>query len=195
MKTKFITFYYDYDSSNYYKNSEERLRKQIESFGGILLSYNPQLTEDYSINCLYKPKLILEKLKELKEDLIWIDVDCYMQQLPIEMDSIQEDVGIVLRTHDMRTPHSGLLYFKYNEKVLSFVEEWSNQSQSEVENVKNNKYLGTDHNKLVEMFLENKFNLSYKIFSPEIASTNYSKSKVLIGISPGGWAVERKKHV
>lgn len=195
MKTKFITFYYDYNTSNYYKNSETRLRHQIESMGGNLLSYNPVLTEDYSINCLYKPKLILEKLKELKEDLIWIDVDCYMQAIPNEMDNITEDIGFVLRTHDMKTPHSGLIYFKYNDKVLSFVEEWTNQSQAEVENVKTGKYIGTDHNKLVEMFLENKLELSYKLFSPETASTNYRESKVLIGISPGGWEVERKKHV
>lgn len=194
MKTKFITFYYDYDASNYYKNSEIRLRQQIEHMGGHLLSYNPILTEDYSINCLYKPKLILETLKELKQSLIWIDVDCFVQSLPIEMDNITEDIGIVLRTHDMKTPHSGLIYFNYNDKVLSFVEEWAKQSQAEVDNVKTGKYLGTDHNKLVEMFLENKLGLTYKLFSPEIASTNYRGSKVLIGISPGGWEVEKKKH-
>jgi len=194
MKTKFITFYYDYTDSKYYENSKNQIKNQIENLGGNLLAYNPILSEDYRINCLYKPRYILNKLLELQENIIWIDVDCFVRKLPLEFDNISEDIGFVLRA-DNKTPHSALIYFSYNDNVIEFIKEWITNSEKQIENVKNNTFNGTDHNILVDMFLQNKNNLKYKLFDYTMASTNYLNSNVIIGISPGGWEVERRKNV
>jgi len=190
--TPFVTYYYDYSDSKYYEKAANNLKQQIENLGGDLLVYNPQLSESYNINCLQKPRFILNTLEQLKHDIIWIDADCHVNMLPIEMDSIQEDIGLVIRTHDMKTPHSAIIYFKYNDKVLSFVKEWLDKCESEIENVKIGKYDGGDHCKLIETF-NNRNDLTYALFPPSIASSNDRRSKILIGISPGGWGVETRK--
>jgi hypothetical protein len=190
--TPFVTYYYDYSDSRYYEKSANNLKQQVEQLGGELLVYNPQLSESYNINCLQKPRFILNTLQELKQDIIWIDADCYMNELPIEMNSIEEDIGLVIRTHDMKTPHSAIIYFKHNDKVLSFVNDWLNKCEAEIENVKIGKYDGGDHCKLIQTF-DTRKDLTYKLFSPSTASSNDRRSKVLIGISPGGWGVEQRK--
>jgi hypothetical protein len=190
--TPFVTYYYDYSDSRYYEKSANNLKQQVEQLGGELLVYNPQLSENYNINCLQKPRFILNTLQELKQDIIWIDADCYMNELPIEMNSIEEDIGLVIRTHDMKTPHSAIIYFKYNDKVITFIKEWLDKCEAEIQNVIDGKYDGGDHCKLIETF-NNRNDLSYALFSPNTASSSDRRSKVLIGISPGGWGVEQRK--
>jgi hypothetical protein len=191
--TPFVTYYYDYSDSKYYENAANNLKQQISFLGGELLVHNPQLSESYNINCLQKPRFILNTLNELKHDIIWIDADCQMQKLPIEMNGILEDIGFVMRTQNLKTPHSAVIYFKYNDKVLSFVTEWLEKCESEIENVKIRKYDGGDHCKLIETY-NNRTDLTYALFSPETASSTDIKSKILIGISPGGWGVEKRKQ-
>jgi len=107
--TPFVTYYYDYSDSKYYENAANNLKQQIQNLGGELLVYNPQLSESYNINCLQKPRIILNNLEQIKHDINWKDADCHVNTLPAEMDSIQEDIGLVIRTHDMKTPHSAII--------------------------------------------------------------------------------------
>ena len=193
MNTPFLTFYYDYDSSKYYESCANRLKSQIESAGGTLLVKKPQLSESYLLNCLEKPKIILNTLQEIKKSLIWIDADCFINKLPIEFDNLNtHDIGFVIRNHDYKTPHSALIYFNYNEKVLRFIEVWIEKCDSERQNVLNGTYKCGDHCKLIDCYNEIK-DIDCVFASPKYASTNIRDSMVLIGISPGGLDVEFKK--
>ena len=118
MNTPFLTFYYDYDDSKYYESCANRLKNQIESSGGTLIIKQPRLSESYLLNCLEKPKIILNTLQEIKKSLIWIDADCIINTLPVEFDNLNaHDIGFVIRNHDYKTPHSALIYFNYNEII------------------------------------------------------------------------------
>lgn len=193
MNTPFLTFYYDYDDSKYYEQCAIRLKNQIESSGGTLIIKQPQLSKSYLLNCLEKPKIILNTLKEIKKPLIWIDADCFINKLPIEFDNLNNhDIGFVIRNHDYKTPHSALIYFNYNKKVLEFIEVWIQKCDSEKENVLNGTYKCGDHCKLIDSYNEIK-NINYAFLSPLYASSNIKDSMVIIGISPGGWDIERDK--
>ena len=190
--TPFITYFYDYNDSKFYENAANNLKQQIQNLGGELLVYNPQLYESYNINCLQKPRFILNKLNELKYDFIWIDADCYVNRLPIELNNIKEDIGLIRRTQNLETPHSAVMYFKYNDKTFSFVQEWAEKCEKEIPNVKQGLYDGGDHCKLIETF-NNRKDLLYGFFSPNVCSSTHQESDILIGISPGGWGVETRK--
>lgn len=193
MNTQFLTFYYDYDDSKYYEQCANRLKDQINSFNGELIIKNPKLTESYNANCLKKPEIILETLLEIKKPLIWIDADCYINLLPIEMDQfIDYDIGFILRNHDYKTPHAALIYFNYNDNTLKFIRHWIDKCRNEFDNALTGVYDAGDHCKLIDSFNELK-DISYGFLPPEIASTNIKHSKVIIGISPGGWGVEKRK--
>lgn len=193
MKTPFLTFYYDYDDSKYYESCANRLKNQIEFFGGNLIVKKPHLSELYQLNCLEKPKIILNTLNELKSPIIWIDADCFVNQLPRQFDNLSNsDIGFVIRNHDFKTPHSAIIYFNYNEKVLKFINLWIDKCEAEKLNTLNGLYKGGDHCKLIDSFNEIK-DINYTFFSPKIASTNIKESMILIGISPGGWKVENDK--
>lgn len=193
MKTPFLTFYYDYDDSKYYESCANRLKKQIESFGGKLIIKTPSLTNSYNANCLYKPQIILNTLEETKTPVIWIDADCYVNELPVEFDGFEEhDIGFVVRTHDYKTPHAALIYFNYNDNVKRFMKKWIEKCNCQIENALNKKYDAGDHCQLIDTFHELK-DINYGFASPKYASTNINTSKILIGISPGGWGVENRK--
>ena len=192
MNTPFLTFYYDYDDSKYYESCANRLKNQIESSGGVLIIKNPLLSNSYNINCLNKPKIILETLLELKSPLIWIDADSNLNKLPTEFDILNsKDIGFVLRNHDYKTPHAALIYFNFNENSLHFLNTWKNKSEKQIQNVIDKKYDGGDHCMLIETY--NELSLNYGFASPKYASTNIQESMINIQISPGGWGVEKRK--
>jgi hypothetical protein len=190
MNTPFLTFYYDYDQSKYYESSANRLKTQIESFGGRLIIEQPKLIDSYLLNCMEKPKIILNILNKIKNPLIWIDADCYIRKLPKEFDNLNEcDIGFILRNHDYKTPHSAIIYFNYNENVVRFIKKWIEKCEQEKQNILNGTYKCGDHCKLIETFNEID-DINYQFMSPLFASTNLLESMISIGISPGGRLVE-----
>lgn len=193
MRTPFFTFYYDYDDSKYYETCAFNLKNQIEDAGGKLKLKQQPLTESYLLNCLEKPKLILNELIESRSALIWIDSDCFIRKLPTQLDELYKyDVGFVIRNHDYKTPHAALIYFNYTENSLKFVNEWVLKCESEKQNTLNGTYKCGDHCKLIETYNEMHY-INYAFLSPLVASTNLTNSMVQIGISPGGIAVEKAK--
>jgi hypothetical protein len=193
MNTPFLTFYYDYDQSKYYESSANRLKTQIESFGGRLIIEQPKLIDSYLLNCMEKPKIILNILNKIKNPLIWIDADCYIRKLPKEFDNLNEcDIGFILRNHDYKTPHSAIIYFNYNENVVRFIKKWIEKCEQEKQNILNGTYKCGDHCKLIETFNEID-DINYQFMSPLFASTNLLESMISIGISPGGHLVELNK--
>ena len=193
MNTPFLTFYYDYDDSKYYESCSNILKNQIESAGGSLIIKQPKLSKSYQLNCLEKPKLILNTIQEIQKPLIWIDADCFINKLPVEFDKLNiHDIGFVIRNHDYKTPHSALIYFNYNEKVLRFLQIWIEKCDNERQNTLNGTYNCGDHCKLIDSYNEIK-DVDYVFISPMVASTNIQESMIRIGISPGGLSNESKK--
>jgi len=185
MKTLFTTFYYDYDSTLYYKKSANTLKQTIEKLGGRILIHTPKLNGTYNDNCLLKPSIILETLKTQKQNIIWIDADCVVNELPIEMDNIDYGMAAVTRIHDMKTPHSALIFFKYCEEVISFVSDWVLRCNEKYQEAKEGSYRGGDHHLLIETLRARK-DIKCAMLHPSVACSVNKNTKVFINISPGG---------
>jgi hypothetical protein len=122
MNTLFVTYYSDIPPSNFYSNSAVQLKKRIEELGGkIHIEQLPNLGS-YAMNCLRKPKFILECLQRFNRPIIWIDADSIVNQLPTEFDDIDADVACVEKANGC--PESALIYFNNTEKSKDFIKSW-----------------------------------------------------------------------
>lgn len=188
MKTIFTTFYCDRDGSTYYRDSAMKLKQRIEELGGVIITHTPIIDGGYQEVCLYKPTIILKTLREHKRDIIWIDADCVVNELPVEMDNISHDMAAVTRVHDMRTPHSALILFRYNEKVLSFVQTWEQKCIDKLQEAQDGIYKGGDHHLLIEALRERK-DIHCVMLPMSVACSVNPNVKVFINISSGGLEV------
>ena len=122
MKTLFVTYYSDISPNTFYSDSAKKLKNKIESLGGrIYVEQLPNLGS-YAMNCLKKPKFILECLNKFQEPVIWIDADSEVHSLPIEMDELDVDVACVEKANGC--PESALIYFNNTEGSVSFINSW-----------------------------------------------------------------------
>jgi hypothetical protein len=105
-------------------------------------------------NVAMKPGFIRDKLVELKRPVFWVDADAaflkqpdFEQFLPFdlcvrEMKAFQDDRRFKL--------NAAALFFNYNEKMLGFLDEWTELCEKKIaENIQNLLYL--DQTSLLEM--------------------------------------------
>ena len=87
-------------------------------------------TGSYLTNTRLKPKFIYDTITELKQPILWVDVDGMVLNKPdIFLEDFPYDfAGRHQRTGPKRMWHVGTLYFNYNEIVLDFLKEWVSHS-------------------------------------------------------------------
>lgn len=182
MKTLFVSYYSDIPPSNFYKNSAIQLKKRIEELQGrIHIEELPNLG-NYALNCLRKPKYILDCLEKFKQPLIWIDADSLVKELPIEMDNLNVDVACVEKPN--RCPESALIYFNNTEKSKEFIQRW-------IDGCLVNK-LELDHPVLKELWYGEEKE-SRKSLSDNICSIrNDSKIKIILSKTKGKFEYTKK---
>lgn len=82
-------------------------------------------TGSYLKNTCLKPRFILDKLKELRSPVLWIDCDGSLLQWPIYFYQLEVDFAAKrMPFHKARTWHVGTMWFNYTPAVLSFIERW-----------------------------------------------------------------------
>jgi hypothetical protein len=122
MKTLFVSYYSDIPPNTFYSDSAKKLKEKIQELGGRLhIEQLPNLGS-YAMNCLRKPKYILECLNKFQEPVIWIDADSLIHSLPTEMDDLDVDVACVEKANGC--PESALIYFNNTEGSRSFINSW-----------------------------------------------------------------------
>ena len=183
MKTKFISFYSDRTGTNYYSTMNGLLKSRLDELGATYHIEELPSKDHYMLNCLMKPQFILDCIKKLDEPLIWIDIDCKINELPEEFDSVDTDIACSLREHDFKTPHSAILYFNNTEKSILFLEDWIKRCEDVTEEAIQGTYTGSDHHLLIETMKENKNNATITAFPPTLCSVNGIGSKINIGLS------------
>jgi len=185
MKTKFISFYCDRDGSDYYSSCAEKMKNRLDELGATHDIREIPSKEHYMLNCLQKPKFILDMLNELDEPLLWIDIDCVINEIPIEFDEVETDMGLVIREHDLKTPHSALLYFKPTDKSKQFLQDWDDKCKSKEHDSISGKYTLGDHEQLILTAKENNPKAVFTAFPPSMCAVETDVSKVSIGLSYG----------
>ena len=92
MKTKIVSFYSDVDGGTYYSDHAVRLKKECEELGIPYDIQEKPSVGSYQKNCLSKPQYIYDKMKEMREPFVWLDVDSYLLKKP---DIFDHMVGII----------------------------------------------------------------------------------------------------
>lgn len=172
MKTLFITYYSDLSPSTFYKDSAISLESKIKELGGRLYSEQLPSLGSYAMNCLRKPKFILDCLNKFKEPLIWIDADSKINELPIELDNLEEDIACVEKSNGC--PESALIYFNNTDNSKQFIIEWMNRCSVDVPEL--------DHPVLKEMWF-NKYGEGKKKSLNDTVCSVRNDSKVTIIMS------------
>jgi hypothetical protein len=122
MNTMFVSYYSDIPPCTFYKDSAFKLKNRIEKLGGkIYIEELPNLGS-YALNCLRKPKFISDCLEKFNQPIIWIDADSIVNNLPMEMDNIDEDIACVIKSNGC--PESALIYFNNTQKSKEFINTW-----------------------------------------------------------------------
>lgn len=180
MKTLFITYYSDLPPNTFYKDCAVNLQSTIKELGGrIHIEELPNLGS-YASNCLRKPKFILDCLNKFKEPLIWIDADSKINQLPIELDNLEEDIACVEKANGC--PESALIYFNNTDNSKEFITEWMNRCSVDVPEL--------DHPVLKEMWF-NKYGEGKKKSLNDTICSVRNDSKVTIIMSK---TVGKREH-
>jgi len=170
MKTKFISFYCEPNDGTYYTKCAYFIKNKFDEFG---LTYDirelPNSENNYMLNCLKKPRFILDMLNELDEPLIWIDIDSHFQRPPSIMDECTSDVGFVARRQAYNTPYCGLLYFSNTATTKKFLEDWAQRCENQINDTIDGSYEGGDHHQLVVAVKENIHDATFESFPNTVA--------------------------
>lgn len=144
MKTELISFYADVDNRTYYSDHARRLKENCEKLNIPIDVRELPSKHDYRLNCLSKPKFILDMLTEKKRPIVWMDVDSIIHQTLDIFDELGDiDVAFAYQVYDpnstpINIPKASPIYFNYTDIVLEFLQYWiimaeqTNQSDTPV---------------------------------------------------------------
>ena len=165
MKTLLISFFSDIEDKTYYSDNSERIIKECESLGIPFDIQEKESLGSYQLNCLSKPKYILDKLEELNHPVLWMDIDSKIHK-PLDIfDKFDGTADMVIATANGQL--SGIkaspLYFGNTDKAKDFIRAWISTTEDILENEKG----VFDHEplfSLIPMFIKN---MTIGIVGPE----------------------------
>lgn len=170
MNTTFITFYSDPPNSNYYYNNFLQLKKSCDNFNLNLISECIEFNKEYKNMCLFKPTFILNKLLYLKQNIIWIDVDTNLKNIPHSFeDNLHELIGA---THSVGIENikASPLFFKYCPIIIDLLNKWKQICDYKI----SNNLHDLDHDILKRHIIpEFKEKIKYKILDNEYCNGYY----------------------
>lgn len=138
MKTKILSFYRDKGDETYYTDHHNRLLKNLQHFNNT--NYHIEHlngVEGYRSVCLQKPKFILQKIKQYKSSVLWIDIDSYVHKSLEFFDTFNfMDVDFVYAcATELKAPgKASPLYFNYTPIVIELLEDWAARCEDHEKN-------------------------------------------------------------
>lgn len=129
MNTTLISFYCDTDDDGYYSKQADKRRKECEHFNIPYCIEEVPNQGSWIANTKYKSVFILNKLKEHKKRLLWLDVDNSIVK-PLDIfDELKCDVAAARYKKDkdfLKGFHVriGTLFFNYTDPALLFLHKW-----------------------------------------------------------------------
>jgi hypothetical protein len=79
---------------------------------------------DWHSATAYKPTLILQKIREYRAPVLYLDVDCFVHEdISAYFQRIEADLGVHF-LEDTGALCSGTLYFNHTEKILQLLDAW-----------------------------------------------------------------------
>lgn len=163
---KVISFYSDLPNTSYYTDCYNifKNRCQINNLDPYI--ENLKSTNSYRLNCLRKPKFILDVLLKLKMPVFWVDIDSLICSNLNEINDLKFDYDLAFSYSYINVtpkiahlnkliPKASPIYFNYSENSINFLIKWVHECE------KNEKQNGIlfDHEILVENFISTMFEM------------------------------------
>jgi hypothetical protein len=117
---KLVSFYADVDGNTFYSENAKILEEQCKQLGIDYLITEQHFGNNWIDNVRAKPVFLLETLKKLNHDFVWLDCDCRVLK-PLDFE-VKSDWGVYLR--DDGTPHDFVHYVSNTENSRNFIREW-----------------------------------------------------------------------
>lgn len=170
MKTPLVTFFSDIDNRTYYSDHAKRFVKNCKDLNIPFIVRELQSKGDYRLNCLSKPKFILEMMKEINIPFVWIDVDTIIhQQLNVFDDlSANCDIGMAFekiptdKDPSISLPKASPIFINNTSKAIDFLYKWNQAADK----IKSENIPVFDHELLVKIFIENIKNIRIACLPP-----------------------------
>jgi hypothetical protein len=130
MKTELISFYADVDNKTYYSDHGRRLKQNCDELNIPSDIRQLESKQDYRLNCLNKPKFILDLLTEKKHPVLWMDVDSLIHKELNIFDELDDfDVAFAYQHRypnqcSVNMPKASPIYFNYTDVMLDFLKYW-----------------------------------------------------------------------
>lgn len=195
---KFISFWYDCNpaKSNYYENCYKKLTEQLKHFNYEYSIENLNIDNpNYKTINFHKPLFIENKIKELNDSVIWIDIDCQILKPLDELKNLNCDIGFFMRNkmydygkwyYDLGTPHACFIYFGNTSKTLEYIKPWKDICEK---SKLDPSIKETEHAYLIDYYRSND-NSKYNICKFDNYCTSNMEElhnhKIFVGISQSG---------
>lgn len=162
MITKIISFYSDIGDNTYYSDNAIKFKTQCEILN---ISYDIeeiQSHQNWMLNCLNKPKFIMDKINKYRCPIIWMDIDTILINAFSEFDNCDCDIGFIIATEKLISIKASPIYFNYTNNSIKLIQDWLNIC----ENAQKNNLIELDHDALrYDVLLKHKDQLQMKILS------------------------------
>lgn len=122
-----------YTGDDYYKLRADNLSKKMKEFGVDHFVVKHRDLGSYWKNTLQKPTFILDKMNELKCDVIWMDADTEIFSFPDSLRSWTSDILFASHTGGLDGMKASPIGLKYNERTIEFISEWSRCSKDKID--------------------------------------------------------------
>ncbi len=115
-----------------YKELAARMRKSVSRFGFETDVVAIESRGDWIANVHYKTNFMLDKLREHKRDILWLDADSVVNSYPTLFDNFDGDLGVHYIDWARHTGgkitqielDDAVTYLAYNDRTLGMVEDW-----------------------------------------------------------------------
>jgi hypothetical protein len=118
----FVSFY---AGDRFYRDGAVRLQRRCAALGIPILIERLDGAGEYWTNTLRKPPFILEKARELRTDLFWIDVDTLLNEDHDCFKAVSGDLTFASHTGTLQGIKASPIGVKYNDASLQFLSCWS----------------------------------------------------------------------
>jgi len=158
MKTEVVSFYCDIDNRTYYSDHSRRLRINCNENNIPHDIRELPSKGEYRLNCLSKPKFILDVLEEKRKPFIWLDVDSLIHGELKVFDDLEDKCDMAFAYEGFppnvnpALPKASPIYVTYKPIVIEFLNYWIEQCE---ENIKTSDKKVFDHEILMFNVLPN----------------------------------------
>jgi hypothetical protein len=119
-----ISYYSDFSDNKYYENFANILIEKCKNFNLIYDINELESRGNYGVNCLMKPEFVLDKIKQYKKPLIWMDCDTDFREPFPHFNEVKEDIGMATHSGELDGIKASPLYFNYTKGAFRIIREW-----------------------------------------------------------------------